>query len=614
MSDPTNLIRNVEVKYYRSINVAKVRDCRDFNVVTGPNDVGKSNFLRALNLFFNESAPDGTEIEFSNEFSHKRLEAVRKDSIKGKQFIQVTVEFNRGPFFPNTLPPRFSVTKTWYRDSIVAATTDNLQFHINSGKLKTTAVKARASLQKFLNRIVYTYVPAIKDSDTFQQILADLQEAMIGSSEKAGSSLTAQIRAFNDELRTQAAELRDDFTASTGINADISLPLSLRELFQSFSVRTDGIGGEFVSLDQRGDGIRVRFIPAILNYIAERSKLRHVWGFEEPENSMEFKRAFELSQKMTELYSKNAQIFITTHSPAFIDLTNKDQSLYVARRENDATTFNELNAKTASALYDGDAEIGLAEELGHIALMSKLHTQLSSAIDEAKAVKDTGLMIQAELESSKRPLILTEGKTDALLISCAWKKLYETEIPYSVKSCDTLPVDDPNEAAGASVLAGSLRTIRPDSPHITIGLFDRDAEGVSSFNLDKNFIALADVPDAKVHKNERSIALILPTPEFRVDNASNDNLPIEFLFENEVLLTKVGGRGIEVEFDPILTMCRGKVISKAPSNLPEHMRIKTGKVHFAEKVAPTLPKEAFSGFEPLFESIRLIVSKYGAKA
>lgn len=607
MQKYANFIRNVEVKYYRSINSAKVRNCSPINIVTGPNDIGKSNFLRALNLFFNETDPLGDDIDFTSEFSQKRLEVVRKESVKGKQFIQVAIDFNRGPFFENTLPPKFKVIKTWFRDSASPTWSDDLPAQIKSGKLNTTIVKARISLQKFLNRIQFTYIPAIKDSETFGDILGRLQENIFDANQKAGSSLTGQIASFNLELEKEAAELREDFIKSTGIKAEISLPLSLGELFQSFNIRTDGVGGEFVSLDKRGDGIRVRFLPAIMNYIAERSSKQHIWGFEEPENSMEFKRAFELSETMRQRYSKSAQIFITTHSPAFIDLSRDGQSLYVARREDDATTFHEVNAKSALALFDGDAELGLAEELGHIALMGKLHQQLSDAIVEANAVKAAGLMVQEELENFKRPLLLMEGRSDPYIISQAWQHLRGGDMPYTVRSCNTLPDDDAGEAAGAGVLAGALKTVRADAPHVTVGIFDHDVEGIGQFKLDKNFVVIAGHSGAKVHKNGKSIALLIPAPAGYEGMVQAENLPIEFLFEKKYLDVKVDGHGLQVGFHDIVELCAGKKISAKPSDKPEHMHILGGKVYFAKKVVPTLPKEAFVGFEPLLELIEAVV-------
>ena len=47
------LIDRIEVNYFRSVYSISVKKLRDLNVFIGPNDAGKSNVLRALNLFFN---------------------------------------------------------------------------------------------------------------------------------------------------------------------------------------------------------------------------------------------------------------------------------------------------------------------------------------------------------------------------------------------------------------------------------------------------------------------------------------------------------------------------------------------------------------------------------
>jgi predicted ATP-dependent endonuclease of OLD family len=52
-----------------------------------------------------------------------------------------------------------------------------------------------------------------------------------------------------------------------------------------------------------------------------------IWGFEEPENNLEFKYAFEVAEEIKK-YSTDIQIFITTHSPAFYALDKaKDNNI-----------------------------------------------------------------------------------------------------------------------------------------------------------------------------------------------------------------------------------------------------------------------------------------------
>lgn len=73
-----NLVRSISIKYYRSINNERLRDLKQVNVITGGNDIGKSNVIRALKLFFHETNDRDRKIDFYDEFSHSRLNVVRQ--------------------------------------------------------------------------------------------------------------------------------------------------------------------------------------------------------------------------------------------------------------------------------------------------------------------------------------------------------------------------------------------------------------------------------------------------------------------------------------------------------------------------------------------------------
>lgn len=46
------IIERVEVSYFRSVYSLSLAKCEDVNILIGQNDAGKSNVLKALNLFF----------------------------------------------------------------------------------------------------------------------------------------------------------------------------------------------------------------------------------------------------------------------------------------------------------------------------------------------------------------------------------------------------------------------------------------------------------------------------------------------------------------------------------------------------------------------------------
>ncbi|MGO4124916.1 ATP-dependent endonuclease [Inquilinus sp. YAF38] len=608
-----NIIRSIDIKYYRSINTCKLRNCSEFNIITGKNDVGKSNLLRALNLFFNESAPSGEPITFEEEFSHIRLDQVRKNSVKGKQFIQISIEFNRGKFFLATLPEKFRVTKTWYRDSLYPFITHDLAARIKSGQVDTTIPKAQSSLSRFLGRIEFNYIPAIKDNQTFSEIISELQSAIFENSERGPGGFRSRIEQFNMDLQNQASELKSEFSTATGINAKIALPSEHRDLFQAFRIRTEGTTTEDVGLDQRGDGIRVRFIPAMLNYIAERSSKFHIWGFEEPENSMEFARAFELCSTMRNNYSVTSQIFVTTHSPAFIDLRANRQSIFLAKWQVGGTVYEHISEATAKSLFSEDLELHIARELGHIALLGQMHDRIAPQIERIEDIISLNKRLSEDLSDVRRPVLLTEGRTDAIIIQAAWRHLRDGDLPAAIKSCNLNPADQLSEAAGFGTLAIALRGIRPDHPHFIIGLFDRDEGGKSGFQLDNNFSALSDFDDVKISRNGMACGLLLPYPDSKKCYADFENLSIEFLFDDDHLLKRTDGFGIEIQFENIEVKRGRRILEKRPATEPWFRKIVSGKSHFADHVVPTLPKEAFLGFEPLIRVIERLVEMHSAR-
>ncbi|MBK5191085.1 MAG: AAA family ATPase, partial [Methanosarcinales archaeon] len=173
-----NLIKSIGIKYFRSIYHVRLKNINDLIILSGVNDVGKSNILKALNLFFNDETTWNKELEFEDDFSRRRLSEVRKESIKGKQFIQVSIEFNRPKTYKNSLPANFKVTRTWFRENFVTET-NNLEPLSKKGKLPRSLNTAKRFLPIFLNRVHFEYVPAIKDKAYYYDLLSRLQDTIL---------------------------------------------------------------------------------------------------------------------------------------------------------------------------------------------------------------------------------------------------------------------------------------------------------------------------------------------------------------------------------------------------------------------------------------------------
>ena len=157
------------------------------------------------------------------------------------------------------------------------------------------------------------------------------------------------------------------------------------------------------------------------------------------------------------------------------------------------------------------------------------------------------------------------------------------------------------------MLKNYLTSYRFDSPHIVIGLFDRDTQGIKSFELSKNFVL--DVSGLfKKSKNNKAFALLLPAIESKKEFIKFKNFCIEFMFDEPYLSMQVEGKGLELKDGITVEQFNGVTISCKPSDDLWFKTIEpSSKNYFSEKVVPTLPPEAFENFKHIFAIIEKII-------
>ena len=239
---------------------------------------------------------------------------------------------------------------------------------------------------------------------------------------EVNSEVNNNKQSFEQSIQKSTKELMQEFenvvkNKNFNISAVFELP-DLIELFRTLIVQTGD-----VNLLYRGDGIQAKLIPEILNFIAlkelqikpskirqgEKQKKYFIWGFEEPENSYEYRNAQLLANRLKDVFIKNAQIFISTHSFNFISLEGKNISTYRVwkdeelgssriskiKRENNGQFIFENNE------FEDDSE-RLNEELGVFQLNKDLELLF---LDVEKKKKE----FLSKLKEINKPIIYTEG-------------------------------------------------------------------------------------------------------------------------------------------------------------------------------------------------------------
>jgi hypothetical protein len=600
----------VEIKYFRSIYSVAIKDCGSLNVFSGRNDVGKSNILRALNLFFNGQTDWKNSLDFGRDFSLSRLEQVRKDSVKGKQFVQVSIEFERPDNFKGSLPERFVVKRSWYRDQIQFTQSDNLVPLEKSGKCPSTLATAQRMLAVFLNRVHFEYIPAVKDRAFFDHMLSRLQHSLLGGALEANNPISQLSVQLADHIGQQVGDLRSDFSRATNLDTSIEPPKQLSSLFQAFRVSVPS-GDNQVSLNLRGDGMQARYIPSVLHYIASKSSAFFIWGFEEPENSLEFAAADSLADDLETRYSMGAQIFVTSHSPAMVSRNGQNASCYRVWQPDGKTEVERVEGLIGKSIPGAK----LQEEIGLLRIQQDIHAEYKDKLSRLESLSQRIAELESEVEAQHLPLVLVEGVTDVSIIETAWTKINPgVAAPFLIRSADPLANVPGGGAGGAGSLARAIESIHPAENRHVLAVFDHDQEGIKSFDaLNKNFKSQTRAYE-KLHANGYAAAITLAVADDQLPTLTASNLCIEYLFDEDVLqLRDEHGRGLELKDQELTVATSGRRIALteeqqqlfigALGDLSAYRAISDGKKVFAEKIVPALTAEKFHRFQALFGRI-----------
>lgn len=316
------------------------------------------------------------------------------------------------------------------------------------------------------------------------------------------------------------------------------------------------------------------------------------------ETSVEYNLAIQMADAFVNHYSNKSMIFVTSHSPAFINLDKDDVALYRCFNDSNKTVIYE--AKKAGAKPDVAIELGyfrLQEELFNEYVKKK--KELDNSLEEVKLIRE-------RIKSIELPVLITEGETDVLILRTAWEKLYtDKEMPFSIKSCD---IGGEGKEAGCGILKNYLVNHTFDAPNVVIGLFNYDEAGSKAYESLKMFSS--DASGAfKKSRNCKAYAIRLPAPNSKKVFIEHNNLCIEFLFDEKYLFTELEGRKLIVEKGKTHTIFQNKVIREELLSELWFGRIdKSTKMFFAERIVPTLPAEAFVNFVPLFDLLMEIVN------
>lgn len=385
------MLSKIRIRNFRSISDLSI-DAADLSILIGKNDTGKSNILRALNLFFNNQTDFRTAFDFDRDFS--------RDAKTGQgkaPEIRIDLHFIIPTGYKVPEEARFiEWTKRWRSNDFIP---EDPVLVLKGNKKES--IGGRSKLWNYINNIDYHYIPALKGREYFSELLSDIYDVLSDVSE---DDLLSAAGSLQNQVEVILNEVAEDLKKVLQGGSVPKLPQNLRSIFRLIQFESDGI-----DLDRRGDGIRVRHVPSLMKFLCDLKSKRaghyqilHLWGLEEPENSVDFISAFELRDQILDIAKKkDFQIFMSTHSPVFFKLEDSIEAKTIF--------FKKDGGSTCISSVEGD----VADEMGVLRVVSPYVEESRAFVSELRSnIEILTKKLKDDVLDPSRKVVFVEGPTD----------------------------------------------------------------------------------------------------------------------------------------------------------------------------------------------------------
>ena len=322
----STIIKKIEIHRFRSISDVSI-DTKEITIFSGLNNSGKSNILRSLNLFFKGDSSFGQRYDFERDYNKAFT-----GRAGGKRAIKIILHFDgQGT---GALNAPFSISKTFQ----LGIDQPEIEYQSTNEHVQTSIAKKDGNITRqftrFLNRIEYFYIPAVRDREFVRSLFLHFEKLIEHDS---GNDFKRKMGDLSKVLKKYSSDVSSDFESFIGLPTQAELSSKITDILGTVEInvktgikvlrKTKGGSKEdiYVNLFSSGDGILMSYLAYFLAHVCKKiSNKKFIWGFEEPENSLEYSKVQKIADDFYDNFKKNAQLFITTHSPAFIKFKDKN--------------------------------------------------------------------------------------------------------------------------------------------------------------------------------------------------------------------------------------------------------------------------------------------------
>ena len=359
-------ISHAKIENFKALKIISI-PLNKFSVLIGENDVGKTSFLYALDIFFENKKISDKESFFKKEINNSIKiiltfsdppDIVDINNFKRNDetiIISKTFQFDQSP----------SVKIIMDDNSESSISTNILNRYFSSDNFHLIPVlrdlsvqfsmKKTALLGKTLRATMRNAILSGNANESLQSLQNTLLESLKEPQDQLQNFLQEQLH--NDELKLNFEDIAVD--PLEGVN---------------FSVKLSDECVNDILIKNRGAGTQNNLIIALFRLIASINLDNYfILAMEEPENSLHPKAQRQLLTVLHQI-SHQSQVIVTTHSPVFIERSKFENNILLTRTMNGNTiakTFNldhidelriDLGIRPSDALLKGGGNCAILVE------------------------------------------------------------------------------------------------------------------------------------------------------------------------------------------------------------------------------------------------------------
>jgi predicted ATP-dependent endonuclease of OLD family len=350
-----------QVKRFRSLMDVTLNISQDRpTIICGENNIGKTNFLRALNLYFNH---------------------LSDASFNPKEDLPYHIVYGSGGGGSKTeLTGKFKENDTVISIKIIFFKSGEILYKINNENSEEEAIA------KILDRFRFIFIES--HNVNLPNLIATILEKdgllSLDTKRKKQSAPLEKLQEFIELSQRAISDIEKEINVCFESLTDFDGVLQGKEVkiyFAEFEKLRDVVktmtqitlfDSNTLSVSSKGSGAQRALFLALMQYISNNSKQNVIWGVDEPEAFLQPKLQKKVASVFAEITQKESQqIVLTTHSQHFIDLRElKDTHLFQGREEpktykrQPGKKFMEMNTSPVVNISPSEKASLIKEHLG----------------------------------------------------------------------------------------------------------------------------------------------------------------------------------------------------------------------------------------------------------